>query len=111
MCSPLPLTFYYRWDTLLEGLDGAFSLTDTGNAEIAHAWLLIAIRNEYAAADARLRTYLTEIGRRKLIRPLYEALATSPSGRERALAIYREARPGYHPISTDTIDELLAFDR
>ena len=95
----------------LEGLDGAFSLTDTGNAEIAHAWLLIAIRNEYAAADARLRTYLTEIGRRKLIRPLYEALATSPSGRERALAIYREARPGYHPISTDTIDELLAFDR
>ena len=95
----------------LEDLDGAFSLTDTGNAEIAHAWLLIAIRNEYAAADARLRTYLTEIGRRKLIRPLYEALATSPSGRERALAIYREARPGYHPISTDTIDKLLAFDR
>ena len=97
--------------TQLEDLDGAFSLTDTRNAEIAHAWLLIAIRNEYAAADARLRTYLTEIGRRKLIRPLYEALATSPSGRERALAIYREARPGYHPISTDTIDELLAFDR
>ena len=95
----------------LEDLDGAFNLTDTGNAEIAHAWLLIAIRNEYAAADARLRTYLTEIGRRKLIRPLYEALATSPSGRERALAIYREARPGYHPISTDTLDELLAFDR
>ena len=95
----------------LEDLDGAFSLTDTGNAEIAHAWLLIAIRNEYAAADARLRTYLTEIGRRKLIRPLYEALATSPSGRELALAIYREARPGYHPISTDTIDKLLAFDR
>ena len=44
----------------LEDLDGAFNLTDTGNAEIAHAWLLIAIRNEYAAADARLRTYLTE---------------------------------------------------
>ena len=95
----------------LEDLDGAFSLTDTRNAEIAHAWLLIAIRNEYAAADARLRTYLTEIGRRKLIRPLYEAMATSPSGRERALAIYREARPGYHPISTDTLDELLEFDR
>jgi aminopeptidase N len=44
----------------------------------------LAIRNQYAAADPRLEVYLTEIGRRKLIRPLYEALAASPAGRARA---------------------------
>ena len=94
----------------LEELDRAFRLTDTGNAEIAHAWLLLAIRHQYAAAESRLEAYLTSIGRRKLIRPLYEALAASPAGRERALEIYRQARPGYHPISSETIDQLLGFN-
>lgn len=93
----------------LEDLDTAFRLTDTHNAEVAHAWLLLAIRNQYAAADSRLEAYLTEIGRRKLIRPLYEALVASPAGRERALTIYRQARPGYHPISSETIDDLLGL--
>ena len=39
---------------------------------------------------------------------LYKALAETPAGRERALAIYRAARPGYHAISVGTIDEMLA---
>ena len=32
----------------------AFGLTGRGNSEIAHQWLLMAIRNDYAPADARL---------------------------------------------------------
>jgi hypothetical protein len=47
------------------------------------------------------------IGRRKFIKPLYEELARTPEGRERALAIYRRARPTYHPISAASIDEVL----
>ena len=94
----------------LEDLDGAFRLTDTRNAEIAHVWLLLVIRSQYAAADSRLELYLTGIGRRKLIRPLYEALVASHAGRDRALAIYRQARPGYHPISTEAIDDLIGLE-
>ena len=85
----------------------AFQLTDSGNSEIAHVWLLLAIRSEYSPADERLERYLTRIGRRKLIQPLYEALAETPTGRARALEIYRRARPGYHPISAETIDRIL----
>ena len=92
-------------------LDAAFSLTESPNAEIAHQWLLIAVRNAYRPADARLERYLLEIGRRKLILPLYAALAATPDGRERARAIYRRARPGYHPISTGSIDPLLDWDQ
>ena len=94
----------------LDELDATFRLTETRNAEVAHAWLLVAIREQYAAADSRLAAYLTEIGRRKLVRPLYEALAASPSGRERALTIYRRARPGYHPISSEAVDKILGLD-
>ena len=91
-------------------LDAAFGFTASANAEIAHQWLLVAIRNTYRPADARLERYLLEIGRRKLILPLYAALAAAPDGRERALAIYRRARPGYHPIATGSIDSLLGWD-
>ena len=93
----------------MAALDAAFSLTDSPNAEIAHQWLLIAIRNAYRPADGRLERYLLGIGRRKLILPLYAALAATPAGRERALAIYRRARPGYHPIATASIDPLLGW--
>ena len=92
-------------------LDRAYGLTESGNAEIAHQWLLIAIRNSYRPADSRLERYLIEIGRRKLILPLYEALAATSSGLARAKGIYARARPGYHPISADSIDNVLGIDR
>ena len=92
-------------------LDRAYELTESGNAEIAHQWLLIAIRNSYRPADSRLERYLVEIGRRKLILPLYAALAETPAGLSRARSIYDRARPGYHPISSDSIDAVLDVDR
>ncbi len=93
-------------DRLTE-LDRKFGLTGRGNSEIAHQWLLIAIRNQYAPADERLKSYLTTIGRRKLVLPLYKALLATPAGRQSAEAIYAIARPGYHPITVESVDRLL----
>ena len=88
-------------------LDEAFEFTEAGNAEVAHQWLLTAIRNQYAPAYLRLETYLVGIGRRKLIKPLYEELVKTAEGRARAEAIYERARPGYHPIAVSSIDEVV----
>jgi leukotriene A-4 hydrolase/aminopeptidase len=95
----------------LEELDRGFTLTKTGNAEIAHQWLLIAIRNKYEAAGRRLEEYLTSIGRQKLIKPLYEELVKTPEGRNRALEIYRKARPGYHPIAVTAMDKIVGWEK
>lgn len=91
----------------LQQLDQAFGLTLTGNAEIAHQWLMIAIRNTYAAAYPRLEEYLRIIGRQKLIKPLYEELAKTSENHVRAKQIYQKARAGYHPIATTAIDKIL----
>ncbi|HKE02916.1 MAG TPA: M1 family metallopeptidase [Blastocatellia bacterium] len=91
----------------LKELDQAFGLTKIGNAEIAHQWLLISIRNNYKPAYPRLEEYLTSIGRQKLIKPLYEELVKTPEGNERALKIYAKARPGYHPIAQTALDKIL----
>ena len=91
----------------LAELAAATGVESSGNAEVLHVWLLLGIRSGYRAADERLERYLVEIGRRKLIEPLYRALVATPDGHARARAIYRQARPGYHPISIETIDKIV----
>ena len=90
-------------------LDRAFNLTRSGNSEISFQWLMMSIQNRYEPAYPRLEEFLTTIGRRKFIKPLYEQLAKTPEGKERAMSIYRKARPGYHPIAVSTIDDVLKW--
>jgi leukotriene-A4 hydrolase len=94
---------------LMGELDRAFRLTRSGNSEIAFQWLLMSIRNRYEPAYPRLEEFLLSVGRRKFIKPLYEELAKTPEGKERALTIYRRARSGYHPIAVASIDEVLKW--
>lgn len=94
-------------DQLVE-LDEAFALTTSSNSEILHSWLLLAIRNNYVQADSQLDEYLTTIGRRKLIVPLYRALLTTKGGAASARDIYERARPGYHVVARNTIEKLFA---
>lgn len=89
-------------------LDSEFHLTEVGNSEIAHAWLLLAIRANYERAYPRLTEYLRSIGREKLIKPLYEELVKTADGRKRASEIYQVARPGYHTIVTRKLDKVLS---
>jgi leukotriene-A4 hydrolase len=91
----------------LADLDAAFGFTRIGNSEVLTAWLLHTIRAGYRPADEALASFLIGMGRRKFLRPLYAELAKTPAGRERALTIYRAARPGYHAVSRATIDALL----
>jgi leukotriene-A4 hydrolase len=88
-------------------LDAAFALTSRENSEIAAQWLLMAVRSGYHPADARLETFLTSLGRRKFLMPIYRELIKTPEGLEKAKAIYAKARPFYHPIAVDSVDQLL----
>ncbi|MBX5463506.1 MAG: M1 family metallopeptidase [Steroidobacteraceae bacterium] len=91
----------------LDELERTFRLSESRNAEIAHSWFRIAIRNDYEPAYPKLTEYLMTIGRRKLVRPLYEDLMKTPKGAELARSIYARARPGYHPITQSTLDALM----
>ncbi len=93
----------------MKDLDQAFRLTDRGNAEIAHRWLLLAVKHRYEPAYPRLEKYLVAIGRRKLIKPLYEELAKTADGKLMAIDIYRKARAGYHPIAQASLDPILGW--
>lgn len=97
--------------TRLGELDGAFHLTRTGNSEILCEWLVLSIKNQYEPAYPRVREFLTSMGRRKFLRPLYEELARTEQGKQLALSIYRQARPTYHPISVAAVDGILGYEQ
>jgi leukotriene A-4 hydrolase/aminopeptidase len=91
-------------------LDRAFNLSRSGNSEIAFQWLMMSIRQNYAQGFPRLEEFLTAIGRRKFVKPLFDELVKTPEGRTRAMAIYRRARSGYHPITVASIDPILKWE-
>jgi leukotriene-A4 hydrolase len=83
----------------LSELDAAFALTQSRNNEIAHSWLLMSVNNWYEPAFPRLHDYLVHIGRNKLVKPLYKALAETPQGKVMAQKAFAEAKDGYHPLT------------
>jgi leukotriene-A4 hydrolase len=91
----------------LQELDQRFQLTQSRNAEIAHAWYRLAIASGYPGLEPTLERYLTSIGRLKLIRPLYEDLLRSPAHAAFARRVYAEARPGYHAIAQLALDKVM----
>ncbi|HLS82139.1 MAG TPA: leukotriene A4 hydrolase C-terminal domain-containing protein [Steroidobacter sp.] len=94
----------------LAQLDAAFDLTAEKNNMIVHSWLKNAIRAEYAPAWPRLEQFLTSIGRRMLVKDLYEELMHTPEGAQRARSIYAKARSLYQVPLAQQLDELMAKD-
>ncbi len=91
-------------------LDAEFKFTASGNSEITHDWLLLVIGAGYEPGMQKLEAFLTGQGRRKFLKPLYEALAKTDTGLVVAKRIYEQARPGYHAVSTQTIDTILGLN-
>jgi leukotriene-A4 hydrolase len=90
-------------------LDAAHGFTSSGNSEILHEWLLQAIEHRYEPAYDALERFLLRQGRRKFLKPLYQKLAETPEGLDRARRIYAKARPMYHSVSYRTIDQILKW--
>ncbi|WP_330969789.1 M1 family metallopeptidase [Lysobacter sp. A3-1-A15] len=92
----------------LAALDAAYAFTGTANGEVAQRWYPLAVRSGYGEADAAIAVFLKRVGRRKLIMPTYEALAATPEGLALAEDVLAQARPGYHPITTGSVDAVIA---
>ena len=92
----------------LKQIDEAFKFTGTPNGEIAQRWYPLAERSGYADARAEMGKFLERVGRRKLIMPTYKALVATPDGLAFAKEVFARAKPGYHPITTGSVQETIA---
>lgn len=99
-----------RWfnDAQLADLETTLNLRQEGNAELVFAWLDIAVQHRYQPAVPTLERFLTTQGRRKFVLPLFTSLwGQAEWGRPIATRLYAEARPGYHPVTTNSVDAVV----
>ena len=92
----------------LAALDKAYHFTGTPNGEIAMRWYPLAIRSGYAEATPAAAEFIERVGRRKLIMPIYAELVKTPEGLVVAKQAFEKARPGYHPITTGSVQDMLS---
>ncbi len=92
----------------LAQLDQAYGFTGTANGEIAMRWYPLALRSGYTAVLPEVGKFIERVGRRKLIMPIYEELVKTPEGLAFAKESFERARPGYHPITTGSVEAVLA---
>ncbi|MCA0447020.1 MAG: leukotriene A4 hydrolase C-terminal domain-containing protein [Bacteroidetes bacterium] len=95
----------------MEELDKTFHFSTSGNSEILAEWLEHSIQVGYKPAYPAIEKFLTTVGRRKFLKPLYQQLLRTNSGKELAWSIYVKARPGYHSVAVKTIDEMIGWSK
>jgi leukotriene-A4 hydrolase len=88
-------------------LDSAYQFTESGNAEILCKWLRKSIASNYQKANEPLEYFLVHTGRRKFVKPLYTELAKTPEGLAKAKVIYAKAKPNYHALVINTLEQIL----
>lgn len=91
----------------LKNLDARFHFAASTNSEIQAAWFLVAIKAGYGRdLLPEIEKFLTHVGRRKFLTPLYSALIDNGLKPE-AQNIFVLARPNYHSVAYNTINDLL----
>lgn len=88
-------------------LDAKFGFTGSGNAEILGVWFVHGARQLYEPSFVAMDSFLVNTGRRKFLMPVFKELIKTETGRKLAEDIYRKARPNYHFVATNSLDELL----
>ncbi|HRG59791.1 MAG TPA: M1 family metallopeptidase [Bacteroidia bacterium] len=91
----------------MKDLDSTYQFTDSGNAEILCKWLRKSIASNYVKTDETLEYFLIHTGRRKFVKPLFSELAKTPEGLEKAKLIYAKAKPNYHALVINTLEQIL----
>jgi len=92
----------------LAQLDKGYHFTGTPNGEIAMRWYPLAIRSGYTDAQAAAGEFIQKVGRRKLVLPIYAELLKTPEGLAFAKEVFAKAKPGYHPITTASVEDMIA---
>jgi aminopeptidase N len=89
-------------------IDKQLNFRNSGNAEIMSEWFILGINNGYTDLRPDIKKFVVKVGRRKFLAPIYTALSEPENNSvEWAKEVYAEARPNYHAISFNTVDEIL----
>jgi leukotriene-A4 hydrolase len=94
---------------VMTAIDVQLNLKGSGNAEIMTEWFILGINSGYDAIRPDMEKFLLKVGRRKFVKPIFEALSKTEENKNWALEVYGRARKNYHAVSVNTIDQILRY--
>ena len=94
----------------MKNLDAAFRFTNSGNSEIADLWFIMAVRAGYTPAYPAMELFLSSVGRRKFLEPVYSEMIQSSAGRTMAHRLYAQNKMNYHPLAQESLEKLLQWN-
>lgn len=93
----------------LDALDASAHLTETTNSEIAMHWLPLLVNADVQRGAPAIQHFLETVGRRRMVMPIYEAMhAKNAWWNDLAKQTFERAKPLYHAITRDGVEQLLA---
>ncbi len=88
----------------MKALDEVFHFTKSTNSEIADLWFAMAITANYEPAYEAMEHFLSYVGRRKFLEPLYSEMMKTGK-QDMAKRIYQKYRQNYHPLAQESLDK------
>jgi hypothetical protein len=89
--------------------DAYMNFSRWGNSEVMTEWYILSIRSGYKPAFLPMEEFITQVGRRKYLLPIYGALNETPENRLLALSIFDIAKINYHFVSKSSVESLLGL--
>jgi len=91
----------------MELLDTQFQLTNTSNSEIADEWFKLSISSNYEKAFAKMEVFLSKVGRKKFLQPLYSELMSQDKYKPLAKELFEKYKNNYHPQTAEKISDIV----
>lgn len=89
-----------------------FNLKEVTNSEILAEYLTIAAGSDYEPSFPQIKSFLSEVGRIKYIRPIYKAMGKNKRTRMMAREIFEHTKDSLHPLSQSVIiQEMEKFEK
>jgi hypothetical protein len=91
----------------MQKLDQNLHFNTWRNSEVATEWYVLAINSGYDAIRPNIKKFLTKVGRRKYLMPIYTALSKNKADLMWAKSVFDTAKDNYHFVSKSSIESLL----
>ena len=89
-------------------IDRYLRFSFSGNSELLTEWFILSANDGYAKVNkAQIEQFLSKVGRRKYLMPIYEALLQNKTTRSMAIATFEKSKGHYHAVSRKSVEELI----
>ena len=109
-----------EWQTFIRGLsddisieklkylDATFNFSTWGNSEVMAEWFVLNIHRENRVIRPAIEKFISKVGRRKYLLPIYKALVSNPEDKLWAKKVFDNSKAYYHAVSRNSIAKLFA---